>query len=421
MKTPRRIAYYLVTSGFGGVEQAALDILRELDRREFNPVVYLRCTRPEDDARMRTALAELNVPVKELNEDGLPRPDTVSSNGDHVQPLEPVSPPASKRAAGRLMPAAWRSAWYSWNAVRATAQVFRQEAFDAIHFLHGWYPSLELAVIASAVAKIPVRISDVYLEPESVWPQHGFHRWLIHRCARSATRVRAMYPRMRDQLVSRFRISPARIDVVTNWVDAERFAHVDGRSIRVEADVPEGSRVVVVPARLSEEKGHRVLFRTIAALNGRFSRTRYLLAGDGPLHALLRQEATASGLGDRVTFLGFRDDMPRVLAAADLVVLPSFKEGFPGVLLEAMAAGKPVIATDVGGVSELFQLGAIGRLVRPGDSEDLRSALEALLSADHAALTRMGQTARAVVEQTYARQDVVRRMTALYDGTDRHA
>ena len=402
----RRIAYYLVTSGFGGVELAALAILRQLDRRVFEPVMYFRCTNPDADARMRALLAELRVPVRELDAEGLPLAAPTTQDAGNPR----------KRVGRPLVPSAVRSAWYSWRTARAVAQVLRSEQFDIIHVFHGWYPSHELPLIASRLAGIPVRLSDVYLEPERTGPKHPIHRLLIRLAAASATRVRAMYPRMKARLASEFRIRPERITVVPNWVDVELFAGVNGAGpLRAELGLPHRCRVVTVPARLSKEKGHAVLLEAIAKLDGTARDARFLLVGDGPLREELQRQVEASGLADRVMFLGFRTDMPAVFSASDLVVLASFTEGIPGALLEAMAAGKPIIATDVGGVDELFRRGDIGRLIQPGRPDQLSGAIRELLSVEPSRLRRMGQEARAAVQQGYASQATVQRMLALYD------
>lgn len=417
---PRRIAYYLVTSGFGGVELAVLAILRQLDREAFEPVMYFRCTNPDADARMREELARLRVPVRELNEDGLPLPSEKHGTGSRFSPglvkeTGTRSQFSLRRLARVLTPSAMRSAWYSWRAVRATARVFRREAFDVIHFLHGWYPSLELPLIASRVAGIPLRLSDVHLEPERAWPARLFHRILIRLAARSATRVRALYPRMRDQLAEWFHISAARIAVVPIGIAFERFAAVNGGSaFKASMGFPPTSRVVTVPARLSKEKGHRVLLQAIARLRAGWPDVRYLLVGDGPLREELQRHAAAQRLDDRVVFLGFRSDMPAIFSASDVVALPSFKEGLPWVLLEAMAAGKPIVATDVGGVGELFRQGGVGRLIEPGSPEQLSQAIEDLLATDDVALRRMGDDARAVVQRHYTDERTVQQVIALY-------
>jgi len=403
------------------MEVALLAILRQLDRARFEPLVYFRCDNPAADARMRGELARLHVAVRELNEDGLPLPseekrDRVPFSPGLVKEKGTRSLFSLKRLVWAAMPRTVQSAWYSWRAVRATAEVFRKEQLHVIHFLHGWYPCVELPVIASRVAGIPIRLSDVHLEPERVWPKRLVHRSLIRLAACSATHVRALYPSMQARLASEFRIRPERITVVPHWVELEPFAHADGAGqLRVELAIPSPCRVVTVPARLSKEKGHKVLFEAIGQLNGLASDVRFLLAGDGPLREELQREAAAKGLADRVRFLGFRTDMPAVFSASDVVVLASFTEGIPGALLEAMAAAKPIIATEVGGVGELFRYGQIGRLIAPGDPAQLAGAMTELLTADDAALKRMGAEARAVVRQHYARPELVRRMLELYD------
>jgi glycosyltransferase involved in cell wall biosynthesis len=135
------------------------------------------------------------------------------------------------------------------------------------------------------------------------------------------------------------------------------------------------------------------------------------VAGDGPERADLEASASRLGLQDRVTFLGFRSDVPRLLAESDAFVLPSAMEQQPLVLIEALGAGKPVVATDVGGVAEM--VAGAGILVPPGDAPALSRALQELTTGDQAA--RWGERGAAVARERFSVEATGERHLALYE------
>lgn len=166
-----------------------------------------------------------------------------------------------------------------------------------------------------------------------------------------------------------------RIAVVHNSVDLSRFAAALDPAVRRSLDDGSGRPIALVPARLHPQKGHRHLLEAAVGLPG----VRFVCVGDGELREALVRDAERLGVSDRVAFLGFREDMPALLRSCDLVVLPSLYEGLPLSLIEAMAAGRMVVATDIGGTRELVTHGETGILVPPGDPGALREAITAAL------------------------------------------
>ncbi len=140
-----------------------------------------------------------------------------------------------------------------------------------------------------------------------------------------------------------------------------------------------GTPVIGAVARLAPVKGHQHLIEAAPAILRRFPDACLLLVGDGELRGALEERAKALGLADRITFTGFRRDVPSTIAGMDLVVLPSLNEGMGRVLVMSMALGKPIVATRVGGVPELLGEGEAGVLVPPGDSAALADAICMLL------------------------------------------
>jgi glycosyltransferase involved in cell wall biosynthesis len=182
--------------------------------------------------------------------------------------------------------------------------------------------------------------------------------------------------------------------VVPNAVDAEMFGGADGRAARRSLGIPEEEAVVAYVGSLEALKGVDVLVEAMT----RFDEAPLLtIVGDGSERENLERQVSAAGLGDRVRFHGWVDleAVPTHLAAADVLVLPTMSEGFPNVVLEAMAAGLPVVATNVLGIPEIVTDGENGILVPPRDPRALHEAMATLL-ADANLRERIGAANREV-------------------------
>ena len=191
-------------------------------------------------------------------------------------------------------------------------------------------------------------------------------------------------------------LNPDRLVVIPNGVNLDRFQNAVPVA-RSELGAPNDARIALFVGRIDPQKGWRVLLEAMNSAMIRSSTWRLIMVGDGPerddLQARLQQDSDS-----RTRWLGRRDDVPALLAAADLLILPSLWEGMPNVVLEAMAAGKPVIATDVEGSQELVAPGETGWLVPAGDSQALASALNEA-DADPSRLSRFGANAQRFVAE----------------------
>lgn len=205
----------------------------------------------------------------------------------------------------------------------------------------------------------------------------------------------------------------ARLRVIPNGIDLRRFAASSGERSRLRAalGVPDDAFVFGTVGRLVPEKDQATLIRAAAPLLG--ERCRLLLAGDGPEAPALRAVADGAPNGGFVHFLGARSDVPAVLAAMDAFVLSSETEGLPLALLEAMAAGLPILSTPVGGIAEVVQPDVSGRLFPVGDVGALRRELEALRSRPDEA-RRLGAEGRAFAHAIYSRDAAVDRYLTAY-------
>jgi glycosyltransferase involved in cell wall biosynthesis len=209
--------------------------------------------------------------------------------------------------------------------------------------------------------------------------------------------------------------SAARQTIIPFGVDADQFAGSDMAN-RQELGLRDGGPIVGTVCRLVEpKKGLSVLLQAMAALKeGGNDCFQLLIVGEGPSRQSLELLSRQLGLSSCTVFAGTRRDIPRVLPLLDLFVLPSLYEGFGIAILEAMAAGKPVVATRVGGIPEFVVHGQTGLLVEPGDATALAEAIRSLLQESERA-RGMGTRGRARVLAGFQMSAVVRRHEQVYE------
>jgi glycosyltransferase involved in cell wall biosynthesis len=211
---------------------------------------------------------------------------------------------------------------------------------------------------------------------------------------RRVDRVVAISQTIADQLVAAG-VGRTKIRVIYSGIDPCRFSGAS-RAVRARPDVP----VIGTAAVLEERKGHRTLLEAARLLKDRGYRFELALAGDGSLKERLRAMIDSLGLTEEVALSGFVSDIPQFLAGLDIFVLPSLYEGLGVAALEAMAAGKAVIASRVGGLAEIVVDSETGLLVPPADSESLARAMAKLL-LDEGLRTALGRRGAERVRQSF--------------------
>jgi glycosyltransferase involved in cell wall biosynthesis len=209
-------------------------------------------------------------------------------------------------------------------------------------------------------------------------------------------------------------LTPGRVVVVPNGIDVERFGSAGPARARLRSELgwEPGETVVLTVAVLRPGKGIEDLLPALASVRERVPGIRLAVAGEGPERPRLEALARELGVAGRVTWLGFRRDIPELLAAADLFALASEVEAFPTVLLEAMAANRPLVATRTGGVVEIVTPGT-GRLVEAGDVAALASALVELTTAPELA-RGLAVSARERVEREFSTSAWLGRLDEVY-------
>jgi glycosyltransferase involved in cell wall biosynthesis len=292
----------------------------------------------------------------------------------------------------------------SWNARLRLRRHLRQNHAQIAHAFD-FYTNLTL-VPAARMARVPVVI--------------GSHRQLGDLLTAAQFRAQAAAFRWCDAVACNSRAAAASLK---NAGIANDKLHVIGNALpeavfaAAEPALPKkpgGLRIGMVARMNARYKNHSSFLRIAARIRQSMPNVDFLLVGDGPLRAEIEKEAEKAGLADSVKFLGDRRDIPAVLASMDIAVLTSDSESLSNVILEAMAAGLPVVAFDAGGNSELVN-GERGALVPPGNEERFAAALQALLSS----ATRrqeLGANARKFVLENFSLDRVRSRYEELYQG-----
>ena len=294
---------------------------------------------------------------------------------------------AAKESGARYVPLRFLRRDISWREPLAFAELLLLCLTLRPHIVHANSSKAGvLGRLAAWLARVPVRIFTVHGWAFMQYTGASSSVYLaLDRLARPlTTRIVCVSERTRDAGVAARTCTESRTLVIPNAVAT------DGPQSALDGDPP---RVVSV-GRLKEPKDFGTLIRALARVTNPYSAT---IVGDGPDRPLLAPAAAAAG----VELAGERDDVPAVLAASDVFVLPSFSEGMPMSVLEAMAAGLPVVASAVGGVPELVDDDVTGLLVPPGDETALAGALERALG-DMALRRRLGAAGRTRVEEHFA-------------------
>jgi glycosyltransferase involved in cell wall biosynthesis len=271
--------------------------------------------------------------------------------------------------------------------------------------------------IAGRLAGVPVIISTVHnslkdYEVRSL--TRGLYTFLLRVTLPLAQRIICVSDANRYDVIDECPAAKARTQTVYNGVDPSVFpSKPDRTKVREELNIVPGP-VLVTIARLTEAKGHRYLLEALPGLIQAWPQLCCVCVGEGELRDQLHRLAIELNVERSCRFVGTREDIVDILAAADVVVLPSLSEGFPFVLLEALAMGRPVVASRVNGVPELIEDHKTGLLVPSRDSQALARAIREMLN-DPTAASKMGAKGRTVVRERFTVDQMVANTTAIFD------
>jgi L-malate glycosyltransferase len=283
--------------------------------------------------------------------------------------------------------------------------------FDVVQ-THDLYSTL-LAVPAAWLAGVRVVLSC--RRDLSHWSWYTPRNRKILRWIQGlSTAVVANSRAVRDYLIQKDRFDPDSIRVLYNGIDTEQFSGGHGDREKLLPQLDSRCRLIAVVANMNvETKGHTDIIRAAGEVVRQFPSARFLLIGDGHERARLEEMAAQFNLSENILFLGRRDDVSSLLSCCDLFVLPSWAEGLPNSVLEAMAARLPVVATQVGGIPELIEDGLNGLLVPPKDPPALAAAIRRLLE-DSSFADKLAQGAQERARTEFSFERLLSELDHLY-------
>ncbi|HRZ87025.1 MAG TPA: glycosyltransferase [bacterium] len=365
---PRKIPVLLLAlnSSVGGTEKMVLELAAGLDRSRFEPCI---CTLVGDGTLVREAIRR-----------GMPAYD-----------LE-MSGPLDIRILPKLL------------------RLLRERDIAVLHtFL---YHANILGRLLGRYAKIPVIISTQRsTDPWRTW----YHRLADRWTAGLADAIISNSQSGKERLTAVERIAGEKISVVRNGIRLDVDAALRrGAEVRQLRGIGSGDIIIGTVANLKEAKGLETLIDAVAILQNDMPDARAMIVGHGPLLHRLRARVRRRGMTNRIIFAGLQADAVGYCAAFDLYVQPSRWEGTPVALMEAMALGKPVIASAVGGIPEIVADGKDGMLVPAGRPDELSAAIAALIN-DPARAAALGKSAREKMEREFTVKRMVHETERIYD------
>ena len=302
---------------------------------------------------------------------------------------------------------------WDWPGMLRTWRQLRRERPDLLHVHHGWPAADRYLAALAETAGVPHLVVTEHIEGHA----HSVAQVrLKRRELAQAEVVTAVSATVADSLVRDYGVDRARVRVVPNGAELphEEAELAAARRVREQLGAGVLRPLWVCAGRLEHQKGQDVLLEALAEIRRRGLEFVAVLAGDGSLRGALEERVRSLGLGGNVRFLGQVEDLGPLLAAADAVVLPSRWEGMPLVLLEALVRARPVVASAVGGVTEVVTDGEHARLVPPDDPLALAQALEDFHRRPDPAL-RLGRRAAARVRESFTWPRVVEAFESVYD------
>jgi glycosyltransferase involved in cell wall biosynthesis len=366
---PMRIVFLIGALDVGGTERQLLELASRLDRKRFEPVIYC-----------------LTAPGA-LAEEACRRGIEVRSSG--LRGLRP-----------------WRN---PFRLTRRTLKMYADLKSLNADVLHAF---LFHAYTVGALLSPLLRPKAFVSSRRSLGHFKANHRGalMLERVGNRFTDIFiANSEAVRQDAIAQEGLEPARVIVIHNGVEVATAA-TDAAAVKRELNVPPGCTLVAVVANFIAYKGHECFLNAWRRIQDTAPGAVALLIGEGPTRPRMERLAAELRLTSTLRFLGNRSDVGAILSAVDVVVHPSEQEGFSNAILEAMAAGRPVIATAVGGNVEALADGETGLLVRPNDPHMLAEAIERLLGSP-TERRRLGLAGRQRAERSFG----IDRMTHAYE------
>ena len=300
---------------------------------------------------------------------------------------------------------------YDITALWKLYSLIRKNRYDIVH-THLFHADI-YGVLAAFLAKTPVIVSSEHNEGRFLKKKlYSFlHRWTSLRCHK----LIAISEQVKKYMITTGIRDANKIEVVYYGLDWTRYDSLGDLSyIGKEFNIDQEENLIGTVARLTEQKGLNYLLEAFARVLETEPKCKLIIVGRGGLEKQLKDLSRKLGIEDKVIFTGFRKDIPEIMSSIDIFVLPSLWEGLGLVLLEAMAAKKPIVATNVSAIPEIVLDGKTGILVPPSNAEALADGILRLVKQRNLAKT-MGETGRERLEVHFGIEKMVKRVERIYD------
>ena len=374
MKTKRKICILQLLEGFnlGGAERKLLELVRCMDKDRFKTVV---CS-----LGLQVTRKSIRDEFEQLRDKG----------------VEVIEIPRKHRLDVSL--------------IYKLVKLVKRYKIDII------MTNLFYADIMGALVGKLTRVKAVF-----TWEASPNSEWLIPRrlisyrlLIRWCDKIISVSQDTANFLVNKRGVNPDKITVIPYGVDLDKYYLGNGHTVRRKLGLNDKNKVIGVVSRLHPQKGHAVLIEASSDIIKKYPQTKFLIIGDGSYRSTLESLVKRKKLKEHYIFLGSRDDIPELLQAIDIFTLPSYSEGLPNVVLEAMATQKPVVATSVGGIKEAVVNKETGLLVPPQDPVSLGEALGELLENPEEAL-EFGKKSRKRAEEYFSLKSQVESFENLFE------
>lgn len=329
------ILYLIVSFRSGGTQRQLVELLKNLNKERYEPIVA--CF--EKQGNFLKDIQKMDIPIVEIKHSGkLFKPQVI-------------------------------------KVIFCLSRLLKKEKISILHaFLSHPYVlgTLAAKIVGTPIVIMSERNVDIYPKRRH-WLAGHITQMLVNKIIVNAEAIK-------KYLMGQHGTKDEKFSVIYNGVNLDRFnLQIDMAEKRKRLGLLSEFPTIGILASLSEKKDHHTFLKAVGLMVKKIPSMQALIIGEGPLREKLQNMARQLGVGKNVKFLGNREDIPGILALLDILVLSSVREGFPNAILEAMAAGKPVVATDVGGCRELVQHGKTGYLVPPKRPDLLLDAIEKML------------------------------------------
>lgn len=373
-----RVLHLISSSGFYGADNVLIELLKQLRQSSFSPVIGVFENIQNPHLEVAEVAKQHNLPVQ-------------------IFPCK-----------GKL----------DLNTILLIRRFVDEQKVNLIH-THG-YKSNFYALAAVLCKKVPmITTCHNWLGDDIKMRLYArLDKFFLNRF----DRIIAVSDTVRREILNHG-VSSEKLLTIYNGIDIKRFNNrINEKNIKKELGIEHDYKVIGTVGRLSEEKGHTYFLEAAEKVLQKYPKTAFLIVGDGPLREYLKEKACqiADKLNPQTNisqnpfiFAGVRSDISTIYSIMDIFVLPSLTEGLPMVLLEAMASRKPVVATDVGAVSSVFEHGRSGVLIEPGNVNNLSMEIMELL-ANPQKIQKMANHARQKVELEFSSKIMTEKYLDVY-------